>query len=97
MSGQRRPWLLLLVHLPTCQGWHWLGPFAETQAPRVGGYLKEELHVRAAEVVGVEEFFEDAHRQGDAVQDLLYLTLQALQHLVWAQVGSSLDRKRQAS
>lgn len=45
----------------------------------------------------MEEFFEDAHRQGDAVQDLLYLTLQALQHLVWAQVGSSLDRKRQAS
>lgn len=40
----------------------------------------------------MEELLEDAHRQGDAAQDLLYLTLQALQHLVWAQVGSSLDR-----
>lgn len=69
-----------------------MAQFAETQAPRVRGYLKEKLHVRAAEVVGVEELFEDAHRQGDAVQDLFYFTLQALQHLVWAQVGSSLDR-----
>lgn len=58
------------------------------------GYLKEKLHVCTAEVVGVEELPEDAHRQRDAVQNLLNLTLQALQHLVRAQVGSSLDRRK---
>lgn len=74
-----------------------MAQLAETQALKVCRYLEEKLHVRATEVVGIEELLEDAHGQGDATQDLLYLTLQALQHLFWAQVGSSLDRKRQAS
>lgn len=86
MSGQRRPWLPLPVHPPTIGG----GPDT-AQAPRVRGYLEEKLHVLTAEVVGLEELLEDAHRQGDAIQDFLYLTLQAFQHLIWAQVGSSLD------
>lgn len=60
-------------------------------APRAD--LEEKLHVGAAEVVGEEELPQDVHGQGDAAQDLLDLPLQAFQHLLRAQEGSSLGWK----
>lgn len=66
---------------------------AQVALPTSCAYLEEKLHVGAAEVVGSEELLQDIHGQGDATQDLLDLTLQAFQHLVWTQEGPRLGWK----